>query len=244
MSALFLSLVLAASCELPLQATIPPDAREDACTLLEQTERRAPDRAALAAVYDEPGFESARKRNEGALKAWLERALAWFKRVFETSGAAAYSNVTRFVVLVGAAVVGAWSVAWLLARRRRRAQPATQEVALGPLVFDDPSAHLARARSLVTVAPREALREGLLALLAQLERGRLARPDRVKTNRELARELPGRGASETLTAAVQAAVTSYDRAFYSQEPVAQAFAAKFVEEIAQAASRAKMEAGA
>ena len=65
----------------------------------------------------------------------------------------------------------------------------------------------------------------------------------MKTNRELAKELPGRGASATLSAEVQAAVTRYDRAFYSQEPVAQELAATFVEEIAQAASRARTEAG-
>lgn len=243
MTPLLLSLVLSA-CELPQGSTVAPEATEDACALLAQQKARSPDRAALSVIYDEPGFEGARKRNDGAWKLWLDRALAWLKRVFETSGAAAYSNVTRFLVLALAAVIGAWSVAWLLSRRLRKKLPAHHESAAEPMVLDDPAKHLERARSLLGAAPREALREGLLALLSQLERSRLARPDRVKTNRELARELPGRGASAALSSEVQAALTRYDRAYYSQEPVAPELATKLVEDLAQAAGRAKAEVGA
>ena len=43
----------------------------------------------------------------------------------------------------------------------------------------------------------EAIREGLLSLLSTLERRRFARPDRVKTNRELADELAALAAEPT-----------------------------------------------
>ena len=82
-----------------------------------------------------------------------------------------------------------------------------------------------------TGQPREAIREGLLALLSSLEAKRLARPDRVKTNRELVGELPGRGASAQLTGEVERLVRWYDRAFYSLEPVPPEDAARFVDEV-------------
>jgi hypothetical protein len=99
------------------------------------------------------------------------------------------------------------------------------------LRLDSPGEHLARARTALASQPREAIREGLLALLSSLEAKRLARPDRVKTNRELVGELPGRGASAHLTGEVERLVGWYDRAFYSLEPVPADDAARFVAEV-------------
>jgi hypothetical protein len=101
-----------------------------------------------------------------------------------------------------------------------------------PLKLDVPSAHLERARAALAGDPRRAIREGLLALLSHLERERLARPDRVKTNRELAQELPARGASPALAETVARLLAWYDAAFYSLEPVAPDAARRFVDEVA------------
>jgi hypothetical protein len=53
----------------------------------------------------------------------------------------------------------------------------------------------------------------------------------VKTNRELAAELPGRGAPEALVREVERLVRWYDGAFYSLAPVPSAEAARFVEDV-------------
>ncbi|MFP2933600.1 DUF4129 domain-containing protein, partial [Pyxidicoccus sp. 3LG] len=61
-----------------------------------------------------------------------------------------------------------------------------------------------------------------------LEQRRLARPDRVKTNRELAAELPARGSPAPVVSEVERLVGWYDRAFYSLAPVPEDEAARFV----------------
>jgi hypothetical protein len=118
----------------------------------------------------------------------------------------------------------------VLARRRRRpaAEASRRPGQAGELVLDAPAVHLERARAAVASAPREALREGLLALLSSLEVRRLARPDRVKTNRELVDELPARGAPAALTAAVAQLVAAYDVGFYSLAPVSEQEARRFL----------------
>jgi hypothetical protein len=80
-------------------------------------------------------------------------------------------------------------------------------------------------------APREAIREALLCLLSSLERQRFARPDRVKTNRELAEELAGRGAPPALVSAVTSLFTWFDRAFYSLEAVPADEARRFLDDV-------------
>ena len=52
---------------------------------------------------------------------------------------------------------------------------------------------------MVEADPRGAIREGLFALLGALERRSLARPDRVRTNREMAEEVAQRGAAPELS---------------------------------------------
>ena len=107
-----------------------------------------------------------------------------------------------------------------------------------------PEAHLARARAALDTDAREALREALLALLSALERRRLSRPDRVRTNRELARELPARGAPPAVAAEVARLVEWYDARFYSLAPVAAAEARRFVEAVAALEAHMPAESGA
>lgn len=231
MTLALVALLLAAPCEHPALGTLTPERQAAACELLAKPAGPTADRAALEAVYQRPGFERARERNSGALQALLAQLEAWLERLFETSGAETYSNVTRVVVLFLAALVGLFA-ALRFASRRRAAAATAQGAAPAPLVLDSPAAHLERARAALAADPRAAIREGLLALLSHLERERLARPDRVKTNQELARELPGRGASPALAEAVARLVGWYDLAFYSLEPVTPDAAQRFVDEVA------------
>jgi hypothetical protein len=90
---------------------------------------------------------------------------------------------------------------------------------------------LQRARGALASNTREAIRQGLLALLSTLEERQLARPGRVKTNRELAAELPGRGAPPPLVQEVERLVRWYDRIFYSLSPVPPHEAASFVADV-------------
>lgn len=185
-----------------------------------------PSREALGELYSRPAFLKAHGGEAGDL---LKRLKLWVEALFETSGAETYSNLTRVLVLALAAFVVVATVARLagrrLAKRTRSQTPERRELELA-----DPSHHLARARALAAGDARAAAREGLLAILAALERQRLARPDRVKTNRELARELPERGASPELVEAVTTQLTWFDRAWYSLEPLDAARVNAFLDE--------------
>ena len=182
----------------------------------------------LTALYSRPMFLRAHSGQAGDL---IKRLKAWLEKVFETSGAETYSNLTRVFVLLLAAFVVVATVARLAGRR------LAKRVAVGlperrGLQLADPSQHLSRARALTAADPRAGAREGLLAILAALERQRLARPDRVKTNRELARELPERGAPADLVDAVSSQLTWFDRAWYSLEPLDAARVNVFLDEAA------------
>ena len=230
MTLALVALLLAAPCEHPAVGALSAERQASACALLAQPAPAPVDRAALEAVYQRLGFEHARDRNSGALQALLAQLRAWLESLFETSGAQTYSNVTRAVVLFLAVLAGLALALRFAARRRAKAAASPQHRA-APLVLDAPAAHLARARAALANDPRGAIREGLLALLSHLERARLARPDRVKTNRELARELPARGAPPALSETVARLVGWYDLAFYSLEPVPPDAARRFVDEV-------------
>ena len=190
------------------------------------------DRAHLEEIYQRPEFARARLRNQGTLEQLWKQLVAWFDSFFESRGAETYSAITRFLVLLAAFAVAGWAVLRLWSRRKGpplAGQPGASEPAA--LQLEDPLTHLTRGRGALGADPRAALREGLLALLSTLERRRLARPDRVKTNRELARELPARGAPPELTEEVARLLGGYDRAFYSLQPVAHAEAARFLDEV-------------
>src|SRR5262249_23020076 len=150
---------------------------------------------------------------------YLERFFDWLRAFlesfFETREMRGFAHGTRFLVLVLALVVLAFGLWRWVGRRSPAAARARRDRLSAPqdaLLLDSPSEHLGRAQGLLATSPREAIREGLLALLSALERKRLAQPDRVKTNRELARELPLRGAPGPLSSEVRGLLEWYDAA--------------------------------
>lgn len=191
----------------------------------------APDPAALDAIYARPRYDGAKDLGGGGLEALLARLVEWFKALFETEGAASFSNWTRVAVLAIGLAIGALVVWRFVLTRRRRAIATAAVDALGEPrgpALDDPRAHLARGQALVATEPRAAVREGLLATLSSLERRRLARLGRATTNAEVARALPGRGASADVSARVQAITTWYDRTYYALAPVEADEAGRFL----------------
>jgi hypothetical protein len=186
----------------------------------------------LRAILDRPEFSQARKRNTDLLQRLLRQADAWLNGFFQSKGAQSFATATRAVILgLGLAVV-LWGV--LRFRRWRRpsaAQALAEAGGAAPLELDSPREHLQRAREALAANPREAIRQGLLSLLSTLEERQLARPDRVKTNRELAAELPSRGAPPPLVQEVERLVHWYDRTFYSLSPVPPEEAATFVADV-------------
>lgn len=189
------------------------------------------DGARLTAILDRPEFSRARDRNPDALLQLLRRIGEWMEELLGQKPAQAFaSGVRMFVLILAAFVVGL--IAWRLGRARSaRAKALAPAPTPGALVLLDPALHLQKARSLAAGNPRDALREALLALLSELERRRLARPDRVKTNRELAAELPTRGANEALSTKVRELLQGYDRTFYSLEPVLPEAARGFADQV-------------
>ncbi len=230
---LVLALITAATCSDPAVMLRPQEQREAACNLLERpTLKPVGVSVTLEKIFSRPELAGARHRSGATLKVLLSRLQAWLESLFETSGAKAYANVTRVLVLA-AAMLGA---AWLAVRIRRRPK-VTAEARVenrlegSGIALKNPGDHLKRARELLNDDARLAIREGLHAILAMLEARRLARPDRVKTNRELVKELPDRGAPAQLTATLARLLAWYDLAFYSHQPVAAADARQFIEEV-------------
>lgn len=229
-----LSLTLSAPCEHPALAMLPEPRQEAACELLSQPPAGQLDPAALGPIYERPGFERARQRNTGALQAIWAQVLSWFSRLFESSSAEAYSNLTRIVVLALALAVAGGVALRFWGRQKKRLVAATMAPPVSAtLQLDDPATHWARAETLLSAAPREAIREALFSLLSSLERRRYARPNRVKTNRELSDELPSRGAPPEVVERVTSLLTWFDRAFYSLDAVPPADARRFLDEVKQ-----------
>lgn len=228
------ALLLAATpCELPPDAQLSPRQRSAICELNRTPPVPAP-RGSLDEIYRRQGFEQARAPEDGAT---MKRLRAWLESLFQTAGAETYSNLTRLAVLVLAAVLVLWAVIALGRRRRRTAHLEASGATEPPSELGDPRGHLARAEALVTTDPRAAAREGLLAVLSALERARLARPDRVKTNREIAQELPERGAPAPLVESISSLLVTYDEAWYSQRPLAEESARSFVADAARLVAR-------
>jgi hypothetical protein len=157
---------------------------------------------------------------------------AWLEGLFESRGAQSFAVATRAIILGLALAVVLWTALQLRRwRRPSQSQAPGASGAAAPLALDSPREHLQRARDALAADSREAIRQGLLALLSTLEERRLARPDRVKTNRELASELPARGAPVALVQEVERLVRWYDRTFYSLTPVPSEEAARFVADV-------------
>ncbi|MBX5483245.1 MAG: DUF4129 domain-containing protein [Myxococcaceae bacterium] len=196
------------------------------------------DPALLQEILSRPEFADARDRRGDAFAALIRRVTEWLESLFQTREMETGAKWIRFFVLALAAALALFGLLRLRsARLTKRSRPVSDGSAPGPLVLDDPAVHLARAREALADDARRAIREGLLALLSMLERQRWARPDRVKTNRELSAELPGRGAPTELAVEVDALVRWYDRTFYSLAPVPAAEARHFVDSIAALSAR-------
>ena len=191
------------------------------------------DRARLQEILSRAEFAQARQRQGDVLQRVLRRVRDWLEGLLETRQALSFATSTRTVVLVLGVAVVLFALLRLRHWRRTPAGARAREEArhAAALQLASPGEHLTKARAALGGEPREAIRQGLLAMLSSLEERKLARPDRVKTNRELVGELPGRGASARLTGEVERLVRWYDRAFYSLEPVGSADAARFVDEV-------------
>jgi hypothetical protein len=209
----------------------------EACSFQEATARSqdplpvsAPDR--LRAILDRPEFAQARKRNTDLLQRLIRQIDVWLSGFFQSRGAQSFAIATRAIMLGLALAVVLWGVLRLRRWRRPSGAPSLDTSgATAPLALDSPREHLQRAQEALASNTREAIRQGLLALLSTLEERRLARPDRVKTNRELAAELPARGAPAALVQEVERLVRWYDRTFYSLSPVPTEEAASFVADV-------------
>lgn len=188
----------------------------------------------LQDILSRPEFALARERQGDVMQRLFRLVKQWLEALLETRQALSFATGTRTLVLVLGFAVALFALL-RLRHWRRDARRSGQEGSSpgGELAsrLDSPGEHLARARKALGTQPREAIREGLLALLSTLEARRWARPDRVRTNRELVDELPGRGVPERLTQEVERLVRWYDRAFYSLAPVGAEDAARFVAEV-------------
>jgi hypothetical protein len=210
-----------------------------ACQLASLTAPAAEvDRGRLSAIYVRPEFKRARDRQNVAAEL-LGRLLYWLFSLIALSTAERFTLGAR-VVVFGLAVLVVILAALRLRSARLRRGGATGAAPSAALVLDDPRVHLDAAAAALAADPREAIRQGLLALLSVLERRRWARPDRVRTNRELASELPRRGAPPEVTQRVERLVQWFDRTFYSLDPVPAAGARSFLDDIA--GLRAQVEA--
>jgi hypothetical protein len=214
-----LTVYLKAVCDLEAQAPQGPEVSSE------------PQR--LKDILDRPEFARARQRNSDVVERLLRELVNWLEGLFESRSAQGFAVATRAVMLgVALAVVlfGVLRVRWR--RNQKASTPQGTAAEAPPLELDTPGEHLGRARTaLETEDSREAIREGLLGLLSTLEQRKLARSDRVKTNRELAAELPARGAPVRVSGEVERLVGWYDRAFYSLEPVSREEATRFVESV-------------
>lgn len=225
-------LVLAATCP-EGEGFQRPEQQQAACALIAQQRGADADRAALARLLEEPEFSRVRDRNANVLQVLWEQLAAWLKRFFETDEAASFAKTVPFAVLFGAFAIALAALLRFVRFRAGGGGAAREQAAdaAGPLALKPAPEHLANARALLASSPREAVREALLALLSSLERKNLARPDRVKTNRELCAELPKRGADAALVKSVSETVDWYDRAFYSLQPIERDQAAVFLSSI-------------
>ena len=155
----------------------------------------------------------------------------WLESLFEAREAQSFAGFTRALVLGLALAAGAAGL--IRALRKVRVPSAAQpQAATGqPLLLEGPPVHLSLAQAALSTDAREAIRQGLLALLSWLEKHRLAQPNRAKTNRELVSDLPARGASGELSETVGTLLNWYDRAFYSLSVVPQREAREFIDQI-------------
>lgn len=195
------------------------------------------DRGHLRAILDRPEFEHARQRRRDPFEAIREWFRQMLDRLFGSSEAQSFAGGTRLLVLgVAIALLLALTIRVIRSRRGHDRRSPSIPDSSRPLALSDPQTHLDRARTALPHLPREAIREALLALLSTLERRRWARPDRVKTNRELSAELPTRGAPEEASSEVRRLTEWYDRTFYSLADIPPDEATRFVDDVSRFAA--------
>lgn len=200
---------------------------------------RAGDREHLDEILSRPEFSQARGADLDGLQRLVAWLVAWVEALFETRGALGFVRWTRVLVLALAIAV-ALGVGLRLAGalRRRGERKRLGEVPREErLELEAPSVHLQRGGAMVEADPRGAIREGLFALLGVLERRSLARPGRVRTNREVAEEVAQRGAAPELSEQVRGLLGWYDRTYYSLERPAAPDARRFLDDVGQLATR-------
>lgn len=202
--------------------------------LLEGDLRPEVDPVLLETIFADPALADARHRGGSALEHLGRRLREWLLSFMDSSGAAGFAEWTRTLVLVAAVLLLAWLVFRWVNRRTRRDAPPWESPSLESAqteVLELPSRHLARGREALPGTPREAIRQGLLALLSGLEEAGVIPPGRVRTNRELALALPTSGASSDDLTGLAELLAWYDRVFYSLAAVAPAEAAAFLDRI-------------
>jgi hypothetical protein len=183
-------------------------------------------------VLDRPAFAGSRDRHPHAWGRLWERLKEWALSLLEDNSTRTFAAGVRWAVLALALGVAAAGLERWWARRKeagagkRSGQQVTRTERLGA-----PVDHLARARGRLPTAPREALREGLLALLASLERRGLGRADRAETNAEILSALPARGANVEEAERLRVLLRTYDRRFYSLSAVERGEAEAFLRDV-------------
>lgn len=218
-------------CEVPQGAEFSDAQSQTYCQLARSKVAPEPlDRAALSRILVRPEFAHVEDDPYEGLLKWLENALRSLFDSLNVKAGRSFSELTRVAVLFAAAVVASLALASFVLRWRwkKRGPVSKSEPSSNALALESPQAHLDRARTLLSHSPREALREGLLSLLSSLEAARLARPERVKTNRELADEMTARGASEALARRARELFSTYDGHWYSLTAVSSSTVESFL----------------
>ena len=187
------------------------------------------DRERLVAILSRPEYEL-HARDEQFLARLLTRAWTWLRDVFVQSEAVQKGAVSLRAAFLIATALAATYAAWRLSRVRLARRRRASSVDLGGVVLDDPARYHAGARqALQKGEAREAIRLGMLTLLATLERMRLCAPGRAATNREIAEHVERRGAPLELSRPLRDLIGWYDRAWYGLAVVDEAEARRFVE---------------
>lgn len=217
--------------------------------LLEGAPKPDVDTALLETILADPALAGAQERGGAGLLEHLGRRLReWLLSLLDSSGAAGFAEWTRTLVLAAAVLLLVWlTLRWVRRRRGAEARIPDPDALTSEAVevLELPARHLGRGRAALAGAPREAIRQGLLALLSGLEDAEVIARGRVRTNRELAQALPTSGLSAEEVDRLAELLAWYDRAFYSLAAVSPSDAAGFLDRIeARLSALASPEAAA
>jgi hypothetical protein len=188
------------------------------------------DRGLAVSILSRPEYDL-RSRDEQFLARLFQRIWTWLRDVFAESELVQKGAVSFRAAFLVATCLALAYLAWRLARTRLARRRAAGPTSLGTIVLDDPARYEQDAGGALERGDgREAIRSGLLSLLATLERVRLATPGRAATNREVAEHVEARGGPASLVGSVRSLVGFYDRAWYSLSQVPLDEARRFVGE--------------